>query len=92
MFTEVVVAPGFVPEALEILAGRKSLRGCWACPAPAAAGAEWRRIDGGLLLQSPDLLDAPATTPPAGSWWPATRPPPTCWPISPFALAEPAVR
>ena len=57
VFTEVVIAPGFEPEAMGILAGRKNLR-LLRCPAPDAAGAEWRRIDGGLLLQSPDRLDA----------------------------------
>jgi len=25
----------------------------------AAAGAEWRQVDGGVLLQTPDLIDAP---------------------------------
>jgi phosphoribosylaminoimidazolecarboxamide formyltransferase/IMP cyclohydrolase len=58
VFTEVVVAPGFEPGAMEVLAGRKNLR-LLRCPAPAAAGAEWRRVDGGLLAQSPDRLDAP---------------------------------
>jgi phosphoribosylaminoimidazolecarboxamide formyltransferase/IMP cyclohydrolase len=67
IFTEVVVAPGFEPEALETLAGRKNLR-LLRCPAPAEADAaeadaEWRRIDGGLLLQTPDRLDAPGDDP-----------------------------
>ena len=62
VFTEVVVAPGFEPEALEILADRKNLR-LLRCPAPAEAGAEWRRIDAGLLLQTPDRLDAPGDDP-----------------------------
>jgi len=62
VFTEVVVAPGFEPEALQILARRKNLR-LLRCPAPAEAGPEWRRIDGGLLLQTPDRLDAPGDDP-----------------------------
>ena len=64
IFTEVLVAPGFSGDALEMLKAKKNLR-LLQCPAPdpAAAGAEWRRIDGGLLLQSPDLLDAPGDDP-----------------------------
>ena len=91
VFTEVVVAPGFEPEALEILAGRKNLR-LLRCPAPAR-----RRAPNGAgstaasCSSHPTFSTPPATTPPAGSWWPATRPPPTCLPIS-HSPGGPAVR
>jgi len=63
IFTEVVIAPGFDPEALGLLAARKNLR-VLACPPPSAArGPEWRQIDGGVLLQTPDLLDAAGDDP-----------------------------
>ena len=64
IFTEVVVAPEFEPEALEILTGRKNLR-LLRCPPPAGSelAAEWRRVDGGLLVQSPDLVNAPGDDP-----------------------------
>ncbi len=75
IFTEVVVAPGFEPAALEVLATRPNLR-LLACPPPAgragqpaaarpdqAAGAEWRQLGGGLLMQTADLLDAPGDDP-----------------------------
>jgi phosphoribosylaminoimidazolecarboxamide formyltransferase / IMP cyclohydrolase len=63
IFTEVLVAPGFDDEALEILTARKNLR-LLRCPAPAAAGAaEWRQVDGGLLVQSVDRVDQPGDTP-----------------------------
>jgi phosphoribosylaminoimidazolecarboxamide formyltransferase/IMP cyclohydrolase len=63
IFTEVVIAPGFDPEALELLAARKNLR-LLACPPPSVArGPEWRQIDGGVLLQTPDLLDAAGDDP-----------------------------
>jgi phosphoribosylaminoimidazolecarboxamide formyltransferase / IMP cyclohydrolase len=72
VFTEVVVAPGFDEAALEILTAKKNLR-LLRCPAPeppppgsAPAGqAEWRQLDGGLLMQAPDRLDAPGDDPAA---------------------------
>ncbi|MGK7296792.1 MAG: bifunctional phosphoribosylaminoimidazolecarboxamide formyltransferase/IMP cyclohydrolase [Candidatus Wenzhouxiangella sp. M2_3B_020] len=54
-FAEVVVAPGFEPDAMEILAEKKNLR----LLAPADAGLpgfSLRRIDGGWLAQGPDAL------------------------------------
>jgi phosphoribosylaminoimidazolecarboxamide formyltransferase/IMP cyclohydrolase len=58
IFTEVVVAPGYEAGAVEVLARRKNLR-VLRCPAPdAAAGVEFRRISGGLLLQAADHVDA----------------------------------
>ena len=64
IFTEVLVAPGFDDEALEILTARKNLR-LLRCPAPTAAagGAEWRQVGGGLLVQSVDRVDQPGDTP-----------------------------
>jgi phosphoribosylaminoimidazolecarboxamide formyltransferase/IMP cyclohydrolase len=63
IFTEVVIAPGFDPDALDVLTARKNLR-LLACPPPAAArGPEWRQVDGGVLLQTPDLIDAAGDDP-----------------------------
>jgi len=96
IFTEVVIAPGFDPDALDLLTTRKNLR-LLACPPPAvavagsgqggtdagecdiarvttpamehspgqaaAADAEWRQVDGGMLLQTPDRVDAPGDDP-----------------------------
>ncbi len=82
IFTEVVVAPGFDEAALEILTGRKNIRLITCPPpataAVAAAGeagtpaglagslTEWRYLDGGLLIQTVDRLDAPGDDP--GNW------------------------
>lgn len=63
IFTEVVVAPGYEPEALEILAAKKNLRVLEVGAAP--GGGDLRRISGGLLLQSADRLDAPGDAPSA---------------------------
>ena len=57
IFTEVVIAPGFEPGALEILTAKKNLR-LLTCPAPARGALETRPVSGGLLVQQPDLVDA----------------------------------
>ncbi len=57
IFTEVVVAPGFEPEALEILTRKKNVR-LLECAAPARSGAETRAISGGLLMQVRDTVEA----------------------------------
>jgi phosphoribosylaminoimidazolecarboxamide formyltransferase/IMP cyclohydrolase len=63
IFTEVVVAPGFEPAALELLTAKKNLRLVEAGPYP-AGGLERRALaGGGLLVQTPDRLDAPGDDP-----------------------------
>lgn len=66
VFTEVVVAPGFEPGALELLQAKKSLRILQLPPGYAAersarGRAEVRQISGGLLAQEPDIHFAPAS-------------------------------
>jgi len=53
VFTEVVVAPSFDPDALAVLAARKNLRVLSGGP-PGAPALELRSVDGGLLVQEPD--------------------------------------
>jgi phosphoribosylaminoimidazolecarboxamide formyltransferase/IMP cyclohydrolase len=55
IFTEVIVAPGFTPEAMEILTAKKNLRVLEAMP-PASTLLDMRSIDGGLLVQTADRL------------------------------------
>ncbi|WP_341360361.1 bifunctional phosphoribosylaminoimidazolecarboxamide formyltransferase/IMP cyclohydrolase [Georgenia sp. M64] len=62
VFTEVVLAPGFEPEAVEILARKKNIRLLRVDGAP-AAGVETRPVSGGLLVQSVDRVDAPGDDP-----------------------------
>jgi phosphoribosylaminoimidazolecarboxamide formyltransferase/IMP cyclohydrolase len=60
VFTEVIIAPDYEPEALEVLTGKKNLR-ILRLPAELARFAdpiETRAISGGLLVQSVDRLDA----------------------------------
>jgi len=63
VFTEVIIAPGFEPAALDILTRKKNQR-LLRCPPPAAGqGIEWRPISGGMLLQSADLVTEPGDLP-----------------------------
>jgi phosphoribosylaminoimidazolecarboxamide formyltransferase/IMP cyclohydrolase len=62
VFTEVVVAPSYDPEALAVLTQKKNLR-LLVCPSGPANAAEFRRIDGGLLVQQADRLQAPGDAP-----------------------------
>jgi len=57
IFTEVVVAPSFDDDALEVLTAKKNIRLLEAA-APSRAGAEVRPISGGLLMQHRDAVDA----------------------------------
>ncbi|HJW59022.1 MAG TPA: bifunctional phosphoribosylaminoimidazolecarboxamide formyltransferase/IMP cyclohydrolase, partial [Actinomycetota bacterium] len=54
IFTEVVVAPGFDEEALEVLSGKPSLRLLQVDPAMPAGRVAVRSVAGGLLAQEPD--------------------------------------
>jgi phosphoribosylaminoimidazolecarboxamide formyltransferase/IMP cyclohydrolase len=56
VFTEVVVAPSFDPEALEVFAEKGNLR-VLSGPAPHGAALDVRSIDGGLLVQQTDTVD-----------------------------------
>lgn len=62
IFTEVLIAPAYAEDALEVLAAKKNLRVLRA-QAPERAGAELRPISGGVLLQQRDVLDADGDSP-----------------------------
>lgn len=54
IFTEVLVAPGYTPEALEVLSAKKNLRVLELPARFARAELEFRQVSGGVLVQSPD--------------------------------------
>ena len=60
VFTEVIIAPDYEPEALEILTAKKNLRVLRlpAGMADAADSIETRPVSGGLLVQTVDRIDA----------------------------------
>ncbi|GAB2588052.1 bifunctional phosphoribosylaminoimidazolecarboxamide formyltransferase/IMP cyclohydrolase [Microlunatus antarcticus] len=57
VFTEVILAPGYEDGAVEVLARKKNIRILVVDPL-ADGGTEFRRIDGGLLVQERDTVDA----------------------------------
>ena len=75
IFTEVVVAPGFEPAALELLSKKKNLR-LLQVAAAAARPFELRPISGGALAQSTDRIDADGDDP-------------TTWTLASGAAADP---
>jgi phosphoribosylaminoimidazolecarboxamide formyltransferase/IMP cyclohydrolase len=62
IFTEVIVAPGYEDGAVEVLARKKNIRVLRAADAPAAV-LEQRPIEGGMLLQIKDRLQAEGDNP-----------------------------
>ena len=63
IFTEVIVAPGFEPEALEILREKKNLRLLVLPEDFAREAIEYRPISGGALFQEADRLQAEGDDP-----------------------------
>lgn len=59
VFTEVVVAPSFSAEALEILCAKDNLRLIEASSPYGSMAIDVRSIDGGLLVQTTDDVDEP---------------------------------
>ena len=63
IFTEVVVAPGFEPEALEILREKKNLRLLVLPEGFSRDAIEYRPVSGGALFQEADRLQAEGDDP-----------------------------
>ncbi|MGH3564180.1 MAG: phosphoribosylaminoimidazolecarboxamide formyltransferase, partial [Mycobacterium sp.] len=58
----VIVAPGYAPGAVDVLARKKNIRVLVASE-PLPGGVELRQVSGGLLLQQRDQLDATGDNP-----------------------------
>jgi len=72
VFTEVLLAPGYSDDALDILTRKKNIR-LLVMPVGVRPGrAEFRAISGGILLQLRDEIDAPGDDP--ASWTLAAGP------------------
>jgi phosphoribosylaminoimidazolecarboxamide formyltransferase/IMP cyclohydrolase len=63
VFTEVVAAPSFTDDALQVLTRKKNIRLLRLPPATAPDPVEIRPIGGGLLMQTVDRVDAPGDDP-----------------------------
>jgi phosphoribosylaminoimidazolecarboxamide formyltransferase/IMP cyclohydrolase len=89
IFTEVIVAPSFAPEALEVLREKKNLR-ILVAPPWNPAPAEFRQVGGGLLVQMADRIDAPGDDP--ANWELATGEPASVEQLRDLAFAWRAIR
>jgi len=58
VFTEVVIAPAFSPEALEVLQQKKNVRLLQLPEGFGRQPTEWRQVSGGVLVQTLDRIDA----------------------------------
>lgn len=90
MFLEVVVAPDYSPEALEILRKRWTsvrLLATGDRAATASRKLEYRSVPGGMLVQDRDVV-----TPSPGKWSHAAGPQPTPAQLATAAFLEAAVR
>ncbi len=65
VFTEVVVAPGYLEGSLDVLTAKKSLR-LLVVAGARPVGVEFREISGGVLAQTADRVDAPGDD--AAAW------------------------
>lgn len=63
IFTEVIVAPDYDADALELLQTKKKNLRILKVTEPPKAKTQFRQIDGGLLVQSTDLIDATGDDP-----------------------------
>ncbi|MCQ2001619.1 bifunctional phosphoribosylaminoimidazolecarboxamide formyltransferase/IMP cyclohydrolase [Arthrobacter zhaoxinii] len=63
IFTEVVIAPDFEPEAVEILSAKKNIRLLTLPDGYGRSEAEFRQVSGGVLLQKADRLQAEGDDP-----------------------------
>ena len=88
VFTEVVAAPGYEDGAVELLAKKPSIR--LLVTSGGRSAVELRPIDGGVLLQARDLLQAPGDDPAA--WTLQTGEPADAALLADLAFAWRAVR
>ena len=62
VFTEVLIAPDYDEDALEILKKKANIR-ILKCEIPTISDVELRPVSGGILLQDTDLINAPGDSP-----------------------------
>lgn len=89
VFTEVITAPGYEPEALDVLRGKKNLRILEVAERP-EGGLESREIWGGTLVQDADAIDADGDDP--ATWRLAAGPAADAATLADLAFAWRAVR
>ena len=90
VFTEVVIAPDFDAEALDILSAAKNVRLLRCAPPGQSVPLEWRPVSGGILLQSVDRVDQPGDDP--ANWQLKAGPAATAEQLADLAFAWKACR
>lgn len=90
VFTEVIVAPAFDDDALEILTTKANLRLLIAAPISPEPQADARLISGGMLVQLADKIDAEGDNP--GNWTLATGEPADSATLADLEFAWKAIR
>ncbi len=89
IFTEVIVAPSFAADALDVLREKKNLR-VLVAPAWNPPPAEIRQVGGGVLVQTADRIDAAGDDP--ANWTLATGEPASDATLRDLAFAWRAIR
>ncbi len=89
VFTEVVVAPSYEDDAVDLLTAKKNLRVLEA-PQWSVLASEIRRVSGGVLVQTTDRIDAPGDNP--GAWHLVAGAPASDATLADLAFAWRAVR
>jgi phosphoribosylaminoimidazolecarboxamide formyltransferase/IMP cyclohydrolase len=89
IFTEVIVAPSYAAEAVDVLRGKKNLR-VLVAPPWKPPPAEFRQVGGGLLMQMADRVDAAGDDP--STWTLATGEPADPDTMADLAFAWRAIR
>jgi phosphoribosylaminoimidazolecarboxamide formyltransferase/IMP cyclohydrolase len=90
VFTEVLVAPAYEDEALQVLSGKKKLRVLRLPQEPQTDPIEFRAISGGVLVQTRDRIDAAGDDP--ATWTLASGEPADDETLAGLAFAWRAVR
>ena len=88
IFYEIVIAPDYEPEALARLRRKRDLRILQVPIGPDADGSpDYRRVSGGMLVQTPDAIDEDPAT-----WEPVTDRKPTAEELADLAFGWKAVK
>ena len=88
-FYEIVIAPGFDDDALDLLKHKKNLRimAMGSGKGPGIGGLDFRRINGGMLVQTPDSIVEEAS-----KWKTVTKRKPTPQELADLSFAWKAVK
>jgi phosphoribosylaminoimidazolecarboxamide formyltransferase/IMP cyclohydrolase len=90
ILTEVLIAPGYEPAALDILARRKNLRVLRCATPPPGPATQARPVTGGLLMQTRDMVAEPGDDP--AGWQLMAGPAATAEQLADLAFAWKACR